>query len=282
VTPKQPQRSAFNRQITNFEIPASFYYDPHDESTHTLEYASAKSGHDYNANPSFMGKEISLPATASGSSTERDADRDVDDHGGDTDVEADVSAPAAIAEVEFVKPPPRFGKLVSTSDSFTPITLNLTNRITSWGRMTTNTHVYPDKNETRVPKVAVEIRFYARDIENLPEGGDWTKLPGLFCTVSTESSVGLWVNGVQLKKGDAGKVRPWGRIYTGDEITVAKPSPQHRLGLKFKCEFFHGEGKEKRPEGKRFVVETARADDPKPRTKGKEKEVVDATEKVAG
>ncbi|KAK4961150.1 Protein kinase protein rad53 [Elasticomyces elasticus] len=271
VTPKQPQRR-FDRQI-KLDLPASFWYDPADVSTHNPEYASAKSGHDYTANPSFHTRNVSLPDTTYGSAT----DREMDERGGDTDVEPDI--PAVVnADSGFVKPPPRYGKLVSTPDSFTQITLNLTSRESVWGRAPDNTHVYADTNDTRVPKKAIVFYFHAVGIEDVDaKGGDWTKLPGLYCGVYTESSLGIAINGVELKKGEPGKTK-FGRVHTGDVITVVRRNP----GLSFTCEIFHGEAKEKRPDTMPcFVVETARTAR-KPVTKGKEKEnVPDADEIVA-
>jgi hypothetical protein len=96
--------------------------------------------------------------------------------------------------------------------------------------------------------------FHAKDIEKVPEGDDsWTKLPGLHCIISTESSAGVFVNGVHLKRGEEGK-RQFGRLYSGDEVVVWKESGK---ALKFSCEFFQGEGKDARPAGTpRFKIET--------------------------
>ncbi|KAK3113309.1 Protein kinase protein rad53 [Teratosphaeriaceae sp. CCFEE 6253] len=276
VTPKQAQQSRFNRQITCIDIPAPFWYDPLDESTHNLDYASKQSGHDYNANPSFIGNGVSLPATMSGSSTERDAD----DRGGDTDVEVDAGTLPVTTDAGFVKPPPRVGRLVTTPDSFAQITLNLTDRQSSWGRAPTNTHVYPDKLDTRIAKRAVVIYFHAPGMFDLPDGGDWTKLPGLHCGIYTESTAGVWVNGVALRKGEAQKAVHFGRLFTGDEVTVCKPGADGKAGLKFRCELFHGEAKGTRAEGvPRFVVETARPET-RVRAKGKEREIGPALENI--
>jgi serine/threonine protein kinase len=172
---------------------------------------------------------------------------------------------------EFLKPPPRVGRLASTPDSYTPkgpVTLNLNSRLTTWGRAPSNTQVYPDPADTRVGKRALMLWFHARNIDKIPEGDDsWTKLPGLHCIISTESSAGVFVNGVHLKRGEDGK-RQFGRIYTGDQVVVWKEAGK---ALKFSCEFLQGEGKDGRPVGgPRFKIETEGSS---ARVKGKEREI---------
>ncbi|KAI6831760.1 Pkinase-domain-containing protein [Hortaea werneckii] len=256
VTPKQPQQQrAFNRQI-QIPMPPSFFFDPNDESTHTLEYASRVSGHNYLADPSFTNaKETSLPATASAETTDRDGEAQAshDEHHGDTDAEPDEPAPAP-TDTEFVKPAPRLGRVTSTPDSFTPIRLDLTDRISSWGRDTQNTHIFPDRHETRIAKRNLVLWFHAKGIEKLPEHADWTKLPDLFCGIHTESSLGIAVNGVPLQKSapiERGGELHWGRIFTGDEIEIFRDVHGVKPGLKFSCEFFHGEARGRRPEALR-------------------------------
>lgn len=273
ITPKQPQRPTFNRQIS-IPLPASFYFEPDDPSTHTLEYASKVSGRDFVNNPNLMvASEPSLPATMSGSGT----DNDHDDPQDDTDAEQEVPAlqpPLA----EFAKPPPRLGRLVSTQDSFAQITVNLSDKVTTWGRDPTNSHVYTDIRDTRVPKRGIILFYHAAGIEKVPKAGDWTKLKGLHCVIATESRVGILVNGAELKRGEPGKMK-FGRIYTGDEVTICR-SGDGKPGLKFKCDFFHGEGKQERPEGVKFRVETE-GSEARQKSKEKEMENVPATEKVA-
>jgi len=258
ATPKALQPRSFDRQI-NIPIPAAYWYDPQDESTHNLEYASKASGHDYMTNPSF----IATTTTSLPTRFNRSGPPTQDDQHDDTDVEPDV--PGLVqASPSFLKPAPRLGRLVSTPDSFASITLNLTNKVSTWGRAPSNTHVYPDRNDTRIPKRGIIIVFHAEGIENYSETGDWTKLPDLHCFLSTESN-NIQINGVPLRRGAADKMNG-GRVYTGDVITVCSPGTQGTLGLKFKCEFFHGEGKEWRPPGQpRFKLE---ADRPEKSNKG--------------
>nr|POF26276.1 serine/threonine-protein kinase rad53 [Quercus suber] len=258
-TPRQPRGSTFNRRI-NIPLPASFFFQPDDPSTHTLEYASKLSGHDFVKYPGMpVPKDDSygsFPGATNGSATE-------DDH--DIHDEADDARPAkplkssgvltqvpVQSEVDFVKPLPRLGRLVSTPDSFAPITLNLTKRTEVWGRLPANTLVHPDADDIRIPKRGIFLYFDADGIGKIPETGDITKLPGLYAGIATECHAGLIINGVHLRKGEPGQ---WtsGRIYSGDEIVVCK-GPGGTM--KFIVEIFHGVSKVKRPAGSpRFVVE---------------------------
>ncbi len=250
ITPKQLPRSMFNRQI-NIPIPPSSYYIADDPSTHNLDYASKVSGYDYVKDPSFSKHSGSTPGDVSGSATENDDEVDLDR--GVRAVLKESSIDQTLSQ--FIKPPPRLGKLTTTPESFKPITLHLSSRKLTWGRDPTRTHVFEDPNEVLVPKKAFTIWFRAVGIDAVPEDDhSWMKMPDLHCTISTESTNGIYVNGEKLPKTDP--ARPaYGRIYTGDEITV-----RQGLGgnprLAFACEFYHGEAQNRRPEqGPRFKLE---------------------------
>lgn len=251
VTPRQAQPAMFSRQI-NIPIPASFYYEADDPSTHNLKHASKVSGRYYTTNENYLeiAEDTSLPPTRSGSATENEDDVDLDE------IVHNISQPPP--PEEFVKPPPRLGRLTTTDDSFTSLTLNLSTKISHWGREPSNTHPYEDKYDTRIPKRAFVIWFHARGIDNIPESQqNWMKLPDLHCVISTESRHGIMVNGVILKKGEKGRTA-FGRIYTGDVVTVLQGNgnQEGKNALKFVCEFFHGEAKEQRKEtDARFKVE---------------------------
>lgn len=279
-TPKPANQPTFSRQI-RLEISPSFFYDTNDPSTHNVEYASKVSGYDFTAQPSYVVSEKSLAGksdqqpkshdSVTREGVTQDSANDEDDEQKQTEAtlqnaethKLDTSSTAKTpdqtpsqAPTEFLKPPPRAGKLTSTPDSFTPkgpITLNLNSRLTTWGRAPSNTQVYPDPTDTRIGKRALLLWFHAKGIDAIPEGDDaWTRLPDLHCVIATESSAGLWVNGVHLKRGEEGR-RLFGRVYDGDEVVVWKERGRE---LKFRAEFGVGEGKGGRPGGgERFVVE---------------------------
>ncbi|KAJ9627281.1 Protein kinase protein rad53 [Taxawa tesnikishii (nom. ined.)] len=252
-TPKQ-RVTTFNRQI-NLPIPASFFFDPNDPSTHTLEYASEVSGHNFATNGPLSAADFpSLPATMTASNTDPGTPGSTT-----TDTKVQLSTtPMLQPAPEFARPAPRLGRLTTTADSFTSITLNLSSRITTWGRMPSNTFVYPDKLDTRIPKRGITLYFYGQSVEQLEQSGeDWTKMPDLHCVIATDSSLGIFINGVKLRSQDEQGRRLYGKVYTGDEIGIyGGQGPDGKpMVLKFVCEFFHGEGKQTREEaGTKFEV----------------------------
>jgi serine/threonine protein kinase len=251
ITPKQPAKPVFVRQI-RLPLPPSSYYDK-DPSTHNLEHASKVSGNDYMGDPSFQKfQNGSHPAPASGSATDNEDDTDLDKGNGTDDTDSHPETTLS----QFLKPPPRLGRLTSTPDSFKSITLNLSSRLSVWGRAPGNTHVYEDKNDTRISKESISIWFWAKDIDKIPEDDQsWIKKSDLHCIISTGSQQGILVNGVKLAKKETG-ARPFGRVYTGDVITVCQQTSDGGPGLRFVCEFFHGEGQHARPEkGPRFKID---------------------------
>jgi serine/threonine protein kinase len=247
-TPKAP---VFNRQI-NLRKTASFYYDPYDPTTHNLEYASKVSGHDFVAEAAAS-KDVlhSLPDTMhfSASSSENGSTH--------ANISANSTPVTTSMPAEFLRPPPRLGKLTATPDSFSPIVLKLDQNNTSWGRLLENTIVYPQVNDTHIPKKAFTIWFHAEeghDFKELEEQGrDWTKLDGLYTGINTFTRNGIYVNGVHLRQKD-GKGRVlYGRLYSGDVITVFQDRKEGNC-LKFVCEFYHGAARQKREPGTRFEV----------------------------
>lgn len=239
-TPKQP---VFSRQI-NLPISASFFYDPNDPSTHNLEYATLQSGHDFFNEATVSSDNFpSLPPTLAASRSVSSATDEPE-----TSV---ANLPTLQPAPEFVRPAPRLGRLASTPESFAPMSINLSTRITTWGRGLNNTVVYPDKLDTRIPKRGIMLYFLANGIGEAEESRkDWTKMPGLHCVLATESSVGLTINGVKLAARDSEGRHLYGKVYTGDVITVCK-------GLTFTCEFYHGTAREPRAaDGPRFKVTT--------------------------
>src|SRR5262249_7345281 len=122
------------------------------------------------------------------------------------DGEGDVGTVSATTQ--FLKPPKRFGKLTSVAGSFANISINLEGRLTSWGRGIDCTVQYPDAKDTRIPKYAMKITFWASGMEaHVEGGGDWTELPGVRTVLSTSASGCILVNDVELRKespsGDA-------------------------------------------------------------------------------
>lgn len=282
VTPK-PKQSSFNRQIS-IPISASFFYDPFDPATHNPEYASRASGMNFLDESSSNVALNSLPetvvtsfhSTSNESKTNEQSPNKENEpmigqaqsapnlgapFGATNNDESSVSA-AALSAGEFLKPPRILGKLTSTDNSFTHVTLNLTQRVSTWGRNPSNTFVYRDGQDTRIPKVALEIYFHAKGLSDLDMNqdssqsiSDWTQMDSLNVFVGTQSKRGITVNGRPLTEKDEHGRKCFGRLYTGDEICVSQINEER---LKFTCEFFVGKGVKRRREGSpRFIVEAA-------------------------
>ena len=151
----------------------------------------------------------------------------------------------------FVKPASRFGKLVPFPGSVLNTTINLTERITSFGRHPNSHYVYPDPMDIRIPKAAMDIIFWRSGIEaEIEAGADWKTMDGLKVIIVTRCSQWIFVNDVKLTKEE-----PDGWIYgflrQGDIITIFE---DHTGFLKYRCEFYVGASKEERGPGEDFKV----------------------------
>ena len=168
-------------------------------------------------------------------------------------------APSATAS--FVKPPLRFGNLQPTRGSIHTPAIYLTERLTTYGRLPGSTFVHPDPKEDRIPKQALDIQMWYPGIEADIVGGktNWMNHPKLEAILRTRASKHVRVNGVKLRKGQDEYL--WGRLRTGDEITVVEPmtgatSAREKEFLCFRCEFFVGLSKSiRKPGEKPFIVE---------------------------
>lgn len=137
-------------------------------------------------------------------------------------------------------------------------TLRLESRMTSWGRGPRVTIRHSDLFDNRIPTYALELTFWAPNIaDHIEQGGDWTKIPNLMTILTTKTSKCIWVNDVELRKETTTKdARPFGKLYTGDIITVYRSKDSY---LKFRCEFSVGESAETRPESERgFIIQHAK------------------------
>jgi hypothetical protein len=117
---------------------------------------------------------------------------------------------------------------------------------------------YADKKDTRIPKYALKITFWAPGIEqHEKKGGDWTKYPGIRTVIATSASGSISVNGVELRKESAnGEAALFGRLYTGDVITILQ---NKECFLRFVVEITFGDGARPRPDSQKgFVVEEER------------------------
>jgi serine/threonine protein kinase len=254
VSEPTPRARSTNRQIS-LPLTASYYYDPLDPSTHNLEYATKVSGFDFVA--------ASKDAKA-GASAYEDTVR-VSDTSGQSDISTAAAlspsgaVPSVPAELDIRPPPRRLGKLIATSDSFTPgLTLNINRSKTSWGRLPNNTIVYEHSRDTRIPKTAFVIFWYSSGsqsqatVEDLSQQGkDWTSLEQLHVGIWTCATHGISVNGKHLKQKDDRGCALFGHLHTGDIVQVYHDSHGTEC-LNFRCEFYLGTGKKPRAAGDSF------------------------------
>lgn len=155
----------------------------------------------------------------------------------------------------FVKPPQRFGKLTTVAGSIWNSTIHLQDRLTTFGRDPKSTHPYPDAKDTRVPKNALYIFFWKSGIESaIRRGEDWTQMDNLYALVVTNARCGIRVNNVPLPKGLQTRGWKYGKLYTGDIVSVYEEKAKG-LFLQFVCEFSIGLSKETRKEGDVFKME---------------------------
>ena len=164
-----------------------------------------------------------------------------------------LAADSATSKAAVSVSPTQLGKLVSVEGSSFSLTLNLEKRITSWGRdPASNTHVYHDAMDTRVPKAALDIIFWRPGIEaELDHGADFTKMPDIQALIQTRCSKAILVNGVTLIK-EQGDGWLYGILKNGDIITIFDGPKGF---LKLCCEFYVGLSKAERVAGEKFIVE---------------------------
>ena len=162
--------------------------------------------------------------------------------------------PAQMTTSDFVKPPRRFGKLTTVEGSFANVTINLERRTTAWGRDSRCECRYPDLQEARVPKIGLKIFFYSKGVEQFEEeGNDWTRYPGIETIVSTSASKGILINGTRLNMiSEDGAAGEYGKIYSGDIITIQQPNDP--TFLKFKVEITFGDSARYRPETENLFI----------------------------
>ncbi|KAF1959184.1 Pkinase-domain-containing protein [Byssothecium circinans] len=250
-TPKA-RPPALNRQIA-LPKTASLYWDPYNKDTHTLEYASKVSGFD------FVGAQRDATAGASQmadtirQSTGQESASDA------AQTSSDLGLQQLPAELDIKPPPRRLGKLIATPDSFVPgLVLNIDQSRTSWGRLKTNTIVYENSLDTRIPKTAFVIFWWSsqtnlqEDVQKLSQQGkDWTSLTDLHVGIFTCATSGISINGKHLMHKDSKGRQNYGQLHTGDIVQVFQ---NRRECLKFKCEFYLGDGKEPRSSGNSFTT----------------------------
>ena len=157
---------------------------------------------------------------------------------------ASTNSPAANSNAS--SPPALLGTLKTTSASYASIEIPLTDRHVSWGRAPGCTIPHPDKMDTRIPKFALKITFWAPGMEKwIAKEKDWWTVEGVRTIISTSCSKWVWVNGVELRAAsEDGKAALYGKIYSGDVVTIYSGSEGE---LSFVVDIQYGDSARARP-----------------------------------
>ncbi len=141
------------------------------------------------------------------------------------------------------KPPKRIlGKLIATPDSvLSSISLNITDPFMSWGRGYSNTIVFPDGYEDRIPKYALKLMLWK---QGLSATGTQPLEPDMGFWISTKATMGIRINGVHLKSHDSKQAgspsKDWGELKHGDEITIWTKENKTYPFVKLRFECYYG------------------------------------------
>lgn len=153
----------------------------------------------------------------------------------------------------FTKPLRRFGKLTTIPGSFADVTIYINSRMTSWGRGLSCNVPYEDKSDARIPFYAIQITYHAPGMDaRIARGQAWETTPGIYTVVHTGASNCIWVNDVKLQKeSSVERCAYYGKIYTGDIITVYQSPGPNGPFLKFRVEMNYGDSARRRPENEK-------------------------------
>lgn len=163
-------------------------------------------------------------------------------------------------EAAFSRPPTRLGMLTSMPGSFCNVTIKLEQRLTYYGRDPSSHVQHADIKDARIPRNALDVVFWRPGIEaQIANGQKWEEFEDIYAILLTRTSRYIKVNGTKLTHGEG--CWNFGRLYTGDVITVFGPAEEEEPEgkaeefLRFRCEFFVGASAKLRDENNPFVVE---------------------------
>lgn len=160
---------------------------------------------------------------------------------------------------------PSFGTLTTLPNSIHYPTINLTKRVTTFGRNPIADHKWLDIYDIRVPKEAFGIVFWRPSIENVLAHNpnlNWAAFNDISALITTRTSKWILINDVKLEQGKDCWL--YGHLKTGDVITVFDPvegaktttttTGKESECLKFYVDIKIGKSKELRMEGEVFKV----------------------------
>lgn len=151
-----------------------------------------------------------------------------------------------------------FGRVSTTPGSVIKDSFEIVQRVTTYGRANDNIFRFPKHEDKRVPRHAFDISFWRPGIERDIQKDmhfDLTKELNLVAIVSTRSRHPILIYGVELIKGE--NSWQYGKLYTGDIITVFDSSSDEQAGsgfLKFECSFYIGRSRYPRAQHDPFTI----------------------------
>ena len=127
----------------------------------------------------------------------------------------------------------------------------LKTRLSTFGRAIGNTNGYEDPNDSRIPRSAFDIYFYAPGTTHIRNHA-WHKEPNLYAIVMTRCSAGIKVNGTHVPPSTAGSAFKVAQLYTDDLIEVYNSG---RNKLVYRCLFHVSESAYPRGADEPVIVE---------------------------
>ena len=109
----------------------------------------------------------------------------------------------------------------------------LITRLSTFGRAAGNTNIYEDPTDSRIPRSAFDIYFYAPGTTHIRNHA-WHEEPNLHAIVMTRCSAGIKVNGTRIPPSTAGSAFKVAQLYTDDIIEVYNSG---RNKLVYRCHF---------------------------------------------
>ena len=156
--------------------------------------------------------------------------------------------------------PARLGRLITIPGSLLTTEYTLVSLRTVYGRGKDSTIKYPNIYDARIPKMGLKLTFHSTDILDLESylrtpGNTFSSISGLYVSVTTSATKGIWVNGAHLPHQDS---RPggwyWGKIMSGDVVTLYEGEAKggkagEKEYLRFRVEIYYGDSARMRIDG---------------------------------
>jgi hypothetical protein len=186
---------------------------------------------------------------------------------GEPDIDSSITSPVSQSAIgnDFQTPKRILAKVIATPESCLPtITLDLIDRVTSWGRGHSATVRYTNGQETRIPKYAFKIflfkpGFYTNNGSSPQAIQAWKdEDQNMTFYISSKASIGIWINNTNLpsyeRQNPSTPSKFWGELRHGDYITVWFNDQDNTKFTQFRFECFWGNSRQERHQDEEFKV----------------------------